>query len=113
MSGLALVKSSVSFCMRIMSPLFTVAIVSVVSAWAAANESVVRAQAPSRLFKRTFMVFPPPWQMREQLLVARANTQTNGQGESTQNRRCVAAFAVQHLYKHLIMLNLRRSYAQR
>ena len=32
MSGLALVKSSVSFCMRIMSPLLTVAIVSVVSA---------------------------------------------------------------------------------
>ena len=32
MSGLALVKSSVSFCMRIMSPLFTVAMVSVVSA---------------------------------------------------------------------------------
>ena len=32
MSGLALVKSPVSLCMRIMSPLLTVAIVSVVSA---------------------------------------------------------------------------------
>ncbi len=32
MSGLALVKSSVSFCIWIMSPLLTVAIVSVVSA---------------------------------------------------------------------------------
>ena len=32
MSGLALVKSSVSFCISIMLPLLTVAIVSVVSA---------------------------------------------------------------------------------
>ncbi len=34
MSGLALVKSSVSFCIRIMSPLFTVAMVSCVAAMA-------------------------------------------------------------------------------
>jgi hypothetical protein len=49
-----LVKSSVSFCMRIMSPLLTVAIVNVVSA-KAATERVDRAQAPKRLFNRVDM----------------------------------------------------------
>ncbi len=47
MSGLALVKSSVSPCMRTMSPLLTVAIVSVVSA-KAGSEKPASATAPSR-----------------------------------------------------------------
>src|SRR5262249_35938753 len=47
MSGLALVKSSVSFCMVIMSPLLTVAMVSVVSA-KAEPESSAAVSAPNR-----------------------------------------------------------------
>ncbi len=58
MSGLALVKSSVSFCMRIMSPLLTVAMVNVVSA-RAGSDKPASATAPIRLFTSTFIAYPP------------------------------------------------------
>jgi hypothetical protein len=58
MSGLALVKSSVSFCMRIMSPLFTVAMVKVVSAKAVVA-SAARATAPRTPDSNFFMKFLP------------------------------------------------------
>src|ERR1700721_973550 len=58
MSGLALVKSSCSFCMSIILPLLTVAIVSVVSA-KAGSEKPASATAPSSPFTRTFIAFPP------------------------------------------------------
>jgi hypothetical protein len=54
MSGLALVNSPVSPCIRIMSPLLTVAIVSVVSANDGAD--IASAAAPMRAPKATFAV---------------------------------------------------------
>src|SRR5438046_9895426 len=56
MSGFFLVKSSVSFCMRIISPLLTVAIVSLVSAMAPDNKATA-ANAPRELVASNFMHF--------------------------------------------------------
>ena len=54
MSGFALVKSPVSPCIRTMSLLLTVAMVSVVSAYAG-SAKLASATAPSRALVRTFM----------------------------------------------------------
>ena len=55
-SGFILVKSSVSFCMRIISPLLTVAIVSLVSAMAP-DIKATAANAPRELVASNFMHF--------------------------------------------------------
>src|SRR5437867_2793499 len=58
MSGLALVKSSVSFCMRTMSPLLTVAMVSFVSARAVV-ERAAKAKAPRTPVRMAFIDILP------------------------------------------------------
>lgn len=56
MSGFALVKSSVSFCMRTISPLLTVAMV--MDSACAANASVLADNKP-RVSVRSFIKFLP------------------------------------------------------
>ena len=61
MSGFFAVKSSVRPCMRIMSPLFTVAIVRVVSACAKLTKASVEAAAKNAVL--SFMEFLPSDQL--------------------------------------------------